>query len=111
VQVDDADRDIVTHDLVPPKGDEKLALHHTALLDLENFKATSGAGGWDAAVTSLILPPILRMLQLRLTIASKVDLGDGRGPRPVAENIPPCRIHTVELEIDPREETLMRTRP
>ena len=50
------------------------------------------------------------MLQLYMTIATEVDLGEQEGVQQVGKDVPPCHIYTVELQIKGREQILLNNK-
>ena len=117
---DDADDEVM--DVVPPAEHPEWhaaftkALgkgHPVWLLDPNNYRACGSRGLWSPEITAKIIPPILRLLELRLTMASAVDLGDGKPARRVADEVPPCHIYSIELQMAPREQRIYNetTRP
>lgn len=73
------------------------------LLDPDNFRVVGTTGKWAPAITALMIPQILAQFQLRLTMASHIDREDGQPAALVAEDVPPCNIYTVELQMAPAE--------
>lgn len=76
------------------------------LLDPDNYKICGSREDWSPYATNLIIPPILKMVMLRMTAASHIDLGDGKPPRRVGEDVPPCSIYAIELQMDRDEARL-----
>ena len=69
------------------------------LLDPDNYRVCGSCYQWSPYVTSVIIPPILKMVMLRMTTASHLDLGDGQGLRRVGEEVPPCHVYAIELKM------------
>ena len=72
------------------------------VLNPKVFLRQSANGHFSAAIARTILPCILKLLQLRRTMATRIDLGDGVAIRP-GETIPHYCIKTVELDFDPEQ--------
>lgn len=99
---------------IPPDNEENHEAHleyQTALknndkiwlLDPENYRVCGSRLQWSPSVTSIIIPPILKMVMLRMTTISHIDLGDGQGLRRVGEEVPPCLVYAMELKMNPDE--------
>jgi SNF2-related domain len=70
------------------------------LLDPDNYRSYGSGFQWSPYVTAIIIPPILKMVMLRMTTASHLDLGDGQGLRRVGEEVPPCHVYAIELRME-----------
>ena len=73
------------------------------ILDPDNYRTAGEDHSWSPDICSIILPPILKLLMLRLSMASEIDLGDGSEPQRIGADVPPCNIYTVELEMHKKE--------
>jgi hypothetical protein len=80
------------------------------LLDPENYRVCGNLYNWGPVVTSVIIPPILKMVMLRVTTASCIDLEDGKPPRRIGEDVPPCRIYSICLGMSKAETRMYRDR-
>ncbi|KAH8803319.1 hypothetical protein F5884DRAFT_888529 [Xylogone sp. PMI_703] len=105
VPKDNAEEMAEVHSLVPTEDRQQDAF----LAAIEK----GDKGNWSPQVAAIIIPPVLRMLQLRLTMASKVSVNAGQAPRRVGQDVPPCHIYTIQLEMAKAQQKLYTqyTRP
>jgi hypothetical protein len=65
---------------------------HPYILDPEAFKSFSSKGTFTVGSAQLLLPAILSQIQLRRTIATRIDFGGGRAIR-LGNSIMHCKIY------------------
>jgi SNF2 family DNA or RNA helicase len=72
--------------------------HNVFQLDPHRYRIVTGGDRPDSSLVGLALRAILSQIQLRHTMATVIDMGDGQ-MLPIGENIPHYRVTTVELRM------------
>ncbi len=73
------------------------------VLDPRHFFAAGNQSNWSPDVMERVLPPILRLLMIRVGWETAIDLEDGSVPRRIGEDIPACYIFTVQIKMNRKE--------
>ena len=79
------------------------------ILDPNAYRRIGEDKGWSTYITDHILRPILEMLALRLGMATKIDLGNGKTMTP-GDSVPPCHIYTVQLKMNAKQQLEYNTK-
>lgn len=112
--VDDSD-DMKTIDLMPRDSDDPDVIAFVRavrdgqplyVLDPKRFVEAGRAGGWEPKVCQTILPMIMRLLMLRLSMTSEIDVGDGLTPFRIGDSVPECEVFTIWLQMSKHEKCL-----
>lgn len=70
------------------------------LLNPKMYAAAGKLDDWSAHICKRIMPPILKMLLLRIGYETEIDLEDGSPPRRVGDSVPRCDVYTVQLQMN-----------
>ncbi|TGO10789.1 hypothetical protein BTUL_0125g00020 [Botrytis tulipae] len=69
------------------------------ILDPKSFKHVADTEGFHTLNCRMVITPILRLIQLRRTLDSVIDLGDGTAIK-IRDSVPSFQYRVVELEPD-----------
>lgn len=89
--------------VLPPNDDEHALLYAALddklpvyLMDPDNYRKCGRRNDWSPAICKLMIAPILRLIQLRQTMTTKVENENGEWNK-IGASIPPCQMYTIEL--------------
>ena len=75
------------------------------VLDPDSFRRAADEHDWSPEACAIIFPSILKLLSLRLSMASSVDLQDGCPPCELGADVPVCNVFTVHLRMNWNEKS------
>jgi hypothetical protein len=76
------------------------------ILDPRTFVQVGRMDKWLPAICETMLPPIFRLLAMRMTIDTVIDPQNGQPPVRIGAQVPRCTLYTVQLGMNPDEKRL-----
>jgi hypothetical protein len=70
------------------------------LLDPAQFATLGRVHVWSPAICQTMLPPILKMILLRIGYETLLDLQNGSPPSRVGDSVPRCDLYTIQLGME-----------